>query len=761
MIVITRTRGDGTYGRSLKALSGVIAGLAMLLVLAFGAGTASADTPPAISGIQPPIVGDTLTANPGTFTVTNDSRSYQWGHAGILGCSAISGATNLTYVVASGDAGQGICVTETAYLVGLLVGQQTSAPTQAVITVPSNTSPPSISGTAQQGSTLIANPGTWTYSPSFTYFWQSCGSSGCSQVGGSGPTYTLTAGDVGATIRVTITGTNRAGTGTAGPVSTGPVTPIAPVLAAAPVIFPGGPVVKGQTLLVTDGTWSNSPTSFTYQWYRCGFGCTPIAGATAKTYTLTASDVNFTIEAQVTAMNAGGSSAPVTSGQTTVVTAPPPPASSVPPTIAGSPQVGATLTAGNGSFTNNPYQFSYQWLACNGSGTNCAPIGGATGLTYGVTGANLGSKIEVQVTAGNAAGTATAVSAQTGPVAADPTSTTLLAVPSTPVTGQTVTMVATVAATFGSTPPEGSVAFQNRGVPVAGCAAVTVATFSPSVNITCQNAFSAASGPENLTAVFTPNAGSTVAGSSSQPLVLSVGRGLTTVALDVSNPTIRTGSSATYTATVTPSQAGSFAPSGTVEFIDNARVIASCANQPLVGGQPAHCTIRYAKTAKHTVTALYRGDGNFVGSSSQVVKATIRKLPKNVVGTLGSKMQWKFLYTPTYTRVLGMVIHSARAGTRIMVDCDGHRCPAKATFVSTVSTAHCSKTAVACRRPRSVSLSGRLRSQRLPVGSVLRVRLARPHLIGKEYFFSVRSGRAPRIKILCVAPGAKRAGVGC
>src|SRR5207245_11367669 len=82
---------------------------------------------------------------------------------------------------------------------------------------PSNTAPPTITGTAQQGQTLTEQPGSWTNEPSsFAYQWQQCDSSGanCAPISGAtGQTYVPVAADVGHTIRVSEEASNAFGTG--------------------------------------------------------------------------------------------------------------------------------------------------------------------------------------------------------------------------------------------------------------------------------------------------------------------------------------------------------------------------------------------------------------------------------------------------------------------------------------------------------------------------------------------------------------------
>lgn len=73
-----------------------------------------------------------------------------------------------------------------------------------------------------------------------------------------------------------------------------------PVNSVAPAIT--GTATEGETLSLSNGTWSNTPDAYAYIWKRDGV---VIAGATAATYELTEDDVDAVITASVKATNLG------------------------------------------------------------------------------------------------------------------------------------------------------------------------------------------------------------------------------------------------------------------------------------------------------------------------------------------------------------------------------------------------------------------------------------------------------------------------
>lgn len=166
-----------------------------------------------------------------------------------------------------------------------------------------------------------------------------------------------------------------------------------------------GTLRQGQTLSVSDGTWANSPTGYSYQWRREGGN---ISGATGSTYVLTVDDVASDIDCVVTASNAGGST-PAAALEVGPIL-PLAPTNSVAPVISGTAQVGQVLSVSSGTWANSPTGYTYQWRR---GGVN---ISGATGSTHDVVAADVGSTLDCVVTGTNAGGSNSATSAATGTV---------------------------------------------------------------------------------------------------------------------------------------------------------------------------------------------------------------------------------------------------------------------------------------------------------------------------------------------------------
>ena len=195
------------------------------------------------------------------------------------------------------------------------------------ISEPSNYGAPTISGIARTSETLTASsPGLWTGSPtSLAYQWKrSATSTGAySDIATAvNPTYVVPDSDVGYFIKLAVVATNGFGSSSAVlSAATTVVVDIAPTNTAIPVIT--GIVRNGETLTTSRGTWTSSPSSYTYQWKRAstvGGTYSNIPSATDRTFDLTAVDIDQFIKVSVTATNGiGSSSSAVLSAATSIV----------------------------------------------------------------------------------------------------------------------------------------------------------------------------------------------------------------------------------------------------------------------------------------------------------------------------------------------------------------------------------------------------------------------------------------------------------
>jgi hypothetical protein len=205
--------------------------------------------------------------------------------------------------------------------------------------------------------------------------------------------------------------------------SPGDLTPdwqtIVPQNFGLPSITGGSSPQTGQQLSATNGSWSGASSSgFTYAWQRCdsaGANCSPIGGATQSTYVVVSADLGRKLRVAVTASNAAGQSAPATSNATGTVTqagSVTPPTNTVYPVVGfgfgqTTPLVGSTVTATTGTWSGTfPMTFTYQWKRCASPNADCFAIPNARSSFYTIPAIYYGMSLRVEVTATNAAGTA-------------------------------------------------------------------------------------------------------------------------------------------------------------------------------------------------------------------------------------------------------------------------------------------------------------------------------------------------------------------
>ena len=201
--------------------------------------------------------------------------------------------------------------------------------------LPQPSAAPTIVGTAQSGKTLAAVSGAWAGGKPvlFTYQWQRCDAAGAGCVpivGATTETYLPATDDVGHALTVAVTAQSTAGTASASspptPAITSSGSTVTRPAATSPPNVSGTPQA-GQTLSLTVGLWTGSPTAFTYQWRRCSAvatQCVAIVGASTSSYTLTPDDIGSTISPVVTATGRGGSTSAPAQTTGTVVAAPVP-----------------------------------------------------------------------------------------------------------------------------------------------------------------------------------------------------------------------------------------------------------------------------------------------------------------------------------------------------------------------------------------------------------------------------------------------------
>ena len=376
---------------------------------------------PGIGGT--PQVDRTLTADTSSIDdedgLTNVSYAYQW----IAGGSDIAEATGATYTLTSSEQGKTIQVRVTFTDDANNEETLTSAATVAVAAA----APASLTAAfhdlpdSHDGSTAFTFRVLFSEDVGISYVnmrddafsLSEGGVTGARRVDGRSDLWEITVepgdnSDVGITLPAnrscTTTGaictredsprqlTNSPTATVTGPAEAPPTNNAA---AGAPTIS-GTPQVD-QTLTADTSSITDEDgltnVSYSYQWTAGG---SDIAGATASTYTLTASEQGKTVQVRVTFTDDADNEETLTSIATAEVTAAPNREATGQPNIGGTPQVEETLTADTANIADQDgltnVSYRYQWTA-GGS-----DIGGATGSTYTLTSSEQGKTIQVRVT---------------------------------------------------------------------------------------------------------------------------------------------------------------------------------------------------------------------------------------------------------------------------------------------------------------------------------------------------------------------------
>lgn len=294
----------------------LVPGGAIAITVGTPAGVVPSNTgAPSITGSA--VQGSTLTASNGTWANTPTSYVYRW----VRGSTSISGATASTYVLQAGDVGSQLRVGVTAINATGSSIEALSAQT-SVVTSTGDGVPPSLTGSITVGtvtsssiqftwplaSDLVGVTGyetsldgiSWVNRGSvLTYTHTSLGAS-------TSYTFRVRAKDAAGNVSAVLSVTQMTGSASAAPTNTG-----------VPVIT--GSTMQGQVLSGSNGSWTNSPSTYAYRWIRGGV---TIAGASSAAYLLVSADVGTQIQFGVIATNAFGSSTESISVATTTVSLP-------------------------------------------------------------------------------------------------------------------------------------------------------------------------------------------------------------------------------------------------------------------------------------------------------------------------------------------------------------------------------------------------------------------------------------------------------
>lgn len=210
------------------------------------------------------------------------------------------------------------------------------------------------------------------------------------------------------------------------------------------------------------------------------------------------------------------------------------------------------------------------------------------------------------------------------------TTTTLVASPNPANLGGGVTLTATVTSNLpGTGTPGGTVTFYNNGIPLGtgtlgGGGSATITTGAGTVP-------NLPGGTDSLTATYNGNNDYNTS-STSVPVSEVVQQGPSTASLTSSENPANTGDAVTFTVLIAGVTRGAL-PTGTVTFMDGTTTLGTGTLVPGAGLSVATLTTNTLTAGTHPITAVYAGDTNYTGSTSNVVSEVVNQATSTPVLT--------------------------------------------------------------------------------------------------------------------------------
>ena len=376
-------------------------------------------------------VGTVLRADPGTWSETPVSLSYQW----MLNGGPIPNATKPTFTPIAAHGGQDIGLSVTAARTGHASVTYTPEYTEdhyvsvASLPAPVLTIAPKVTTTVLTGGRIrySVSSGTWSPKPLYvTWDWYLDGDL---QPSSPSPQITLDPqyDDMTAVLTVEVRAAREGGqSGTTLLVARKSTLP--PIADVSPTVVhnvgedpltQGSPIRSGESVSVQEGYWiyadpmwirEVTPLSHSYTWYRGESPRVKIVGATASSYRFTDADNGLPISVNVLTTSPGmvPATTVIPAGTGYLDDALLDVAATVSLDSAVTPLVPVVATVSDSFSAFTPVTVRYQWMTCKpassacdtGSAGNYSPIAAATARSYVPPASLAGTYLGVRVTVG-------------------------------------------------------------------------------------------------------------------------------------------------------------------------------------------------------------------------------------------------------------------------------------------------------------------------------------------------------------------------